>query len=304
MRAPLIVFSYNRPEHLKKCIQALGANQLASETPIYVFSDGPKNAKDIEKVNAVREYLYSIEKSKIFKSISIILAERNKGLANSVIGGVTEILKKYDRVIVVEDDSIASTNFLEYMNKCLEIYQNCKYIGAVGGFTIPITFPKHFSDDVFLMTRGSSYAWATWRNRWEMIDWQVNDYNKFKYNPFKRMSFNKYAPDRARMLDKQMEGYIDSWAIRFSYSMHKNKMLWVMPKVSKIKTIGFDGSGTHCNINSIYNQIKIDTGNNPEEYTDAQFNKKIANQYGKHFKARNKNIRIISYCLRKVKDLI
>lgn len=290
MRAPVIIFAYNRPEHLKKCIEALASNRLAKETPLYIFSDGPKNENDKEKIESVRSYLGYINNSNMFKSLSIITSKKNKGLSCSVIDGVTKVINKHGVVIVVEDDALASRNFLEYMNKCLDIYQDKQYVGAIGGFTIPINFPRYFKDDVFLLHRGSSYAWATWADRWVKVDWEVSDYKNFRYNYFKRRAFNKYAPDRAKMLDKQMSGVIDSWAIRFSYSMFQNKLMFVMPRLSKIKTIGHDGSGTHSNKSSKYDSVELDNDYKEEQdYSNARFDKNIAKEYGNHFKRRPVN---------------
>ncbi|MCA1031322.1 glycosyltransferase family 2 protein [Bacillus timonensis] len=299
MPAPVIIFVYNREEHVKKCLEALGKNRLANETKIYIFSDGPKNEKDKAKVESVRKYLNTIKNSKLFKSISIISSAENKGLANSVIEGVTKIINKYGRVIVVEDDAIASINFLEYMNSCLDSYQQNKQIGAIGGFTIPIVFPDNFKNDVFLVNRGSSYAWATWVDRWMKVDWEVKDYKYFKYNLFKRKAFDKYASGRSAMLDNQMTGIIDSWAIRFSYAMHKNKLLWVMPKISKIQTIGFDGSGTHCSTETIYENVKLDSGERNLVYDNASFDKRIAQEYGRHFKSPYDSLKKIYYFIKR-----
>jgi hypothetical protein len=254
MFAPVIIFVYVRPEHTIKTIEALSINRLAKETNVFIFSDAPKNDKVIDKVKEVREYIDSLQNRKLFKSITIKKAEENMGLANSVISGVNEIINEYGRVIVVEDDLITSVDFLEYMNDALEYYENDNEIWSISGYTFKIDIPKNYKSDVYISYRGCSWGWATWRNRWNKVDWDVKDYEEFKLNNKLRKKFNRGGRDMSDMLDNQMAGKIDSWAIRWCYAQFKLDMLTVYPIVSRVKNIGLDGSGTHSGVT-----VKFDT---------------------------------------------
>lgn len=111
--APITLFVYNRPDHTNKTIEALKKNKFAKESELFIFSDGPKKQEDASKVKEVRKYLKTIDG---FNDVFIKESEKNKGLANSIISGVTEVINKYRKVIVLEDDLITSPVFLEYMN--------------------------------------------------------------------------------------------------------------------------------------------------------------------------------------------
>lgn len=245
--APIILFVYNRPDHARLVLEQLKKNIEAKESQLFIFSDGPKNEKAVEKVKEVREMINSDELSGCFKDVTVVEAPQNKGLANSIISGVTEIINKYGRVIVLEDDSYCSCDFLCFMNECLNYYENNSKIWSIGGFShIGVDkIPDDYNSDVYIMGRTCSYAWATWKNRWDSVDWEVKDYNKFKYDFLKRYRFNRYGRDRSFMLDEQMRGKINSWAIRFCYAMFNHNMYTVLPISTKIKNIGRDGSGTH-----------------------------------------------------------
>jgi len=245
MLAPLVVFAYNRPEHIKKTIDAITKNHLADETEVYIYSDAAKNEESIEKVKLVREYLDSLLETTLFKSLKIIKSKTNKGLANSVINGVNETFKKYRKVIVLEDDLVSSLDFLQYMNSGLDYYEKNSKIWSISGYTFNIDIPKDYKSEIYLSYRGCSWGWATWKDRWEKIDWDVSDYYEFKTNKALRKKFNCGGRDMSDMLDSQMQRKIDSWAIRWCYSQSKQEMLTVYPVVSRIKNIGFDGTGTH-----------------------------------------------------------
>lgn len=252
MIAPVVIFVYARPEHTIRTIEALAKNHLANETQVYIYSDAAKNEKAIKNVEHVREYIDSLPERNLFKSVKIFKAESNKGLANSVISGVSEIIKQYGNIIVVEDDLLSSPDFLQYMNDALDFYKEDNEIWSICGYTFNINIPKDYQNEVYLSYRGGSWGWATWKDRWVQVDWKVSDYNQFKSNKKLRDKFNRGGRDMATMLDLQMQGRIDSWAIRWCYTQSKLDMLTVYPVVSRIKNIGLDGTGTHSGISSKY----------------------------------------------------
>lgn len=243
MVAPTVVFAYNRPEHLEKTLTALSENRGAGNTEVFVFIDGPKEGQDGLVQNEVASVAENFREC--FKGFSVKRSGHNKGLAKSVIGGVSEVIKKYGKVIVVEDDAVSAEGFLEFMNNALDFYENDSTIWSIGGFTVPMKLPDDYKYDVIKTQRSSSYAWATWKDRWDKIDWEVTDYGSFKKNFSARRRFNMWGSDRSGMLDCQMNGEVNSWAIRFDYAMFKNNMYNIVPVQSLIQSIGRDGSGTH-----------------------------------------------------------
>ena len=244
MLAPIIVFAYNRPDHLKTVLEALAKNMHSKDSELFIFIDGPKNEKGIVKNELVLKTAQMFQAG-YFKNVTINNHEKNRGLAKSVISGVSEVIEKYGRAIIVEDDSVPAPMFLDFMNKALDTYEDDLKVWSVGGFTLPFDLPEGYDRDVIFTQRCSSCAWGTWKDRWEKIDWAMTSYGKFRFNLIKRAKFNKWGKDKASMLDDQMNGRIDSWAIRFDYEMFRHNALNVIPAKSLIKQIGFDGSGTH-----------------------------------------------------------
>lgn len=240
--APICLFTYNRLDETRQTVEALQANYLAAESELFIFSDGPKNEANQEKVNQVRAYLKTITG---FKKVIIFESSENKGLANSIIEGVTKIINQYGKAIVLEDDLIATANFLNYMNSCLDFYEKDERIISVCGYGLKIKKPSHYEADVYLYGRSSSWGWATWQNRWDTIDWNVSDWKTFKNDPKAIEAFNKNGSDMFKMLQSVTEGNANSWAIRFCYSQFKQNKYSVMPFKSKIQNIGFGTNGTN-----------------------------------------------------------
>ena len=115
--APVVLFVYNRLEATKATIECLKDNYDAEKTDVFFFSDNAKKESQQDNVNQVREYIHKVTG---FRSICIFEAEKNKGLAKSVISGVTDVINQYGRVIVLEDDILTSKCFLRFMNGALD----------------------------------------------------------------------------------------------------------------------------------------------------------------------------------------
>lgn len=243
--APIVIFTFNRLEHTKKTIDALKHNNLAKESELFIFSDGPRNQQEESKVNDVRKMINNIEG---FKNITVIESKSNKGLAKSVIDGVTDIINQYGKVIVLEDDLVTSKYFLEYMNRALNVYKSRGDIWSISGYTPNIKMPEEYKDEVYLIKRGASWGWATWEDKWALNDWDISEYKEFKANKKKVKEFNLAGSDMGPMLNDQMEGRINSWAIRWGYNQFQHKMWTVYPTKSFVKNIGTDLSGTHSNM--------------------------------------------------------
>ena len=249
MYAPVVLFVYNRLDHTEGVIESLSRNLLADETDLFVFSDAAKSENGLEKVNAVREYIHQKEWQRNFKSVTIVQAEKNKGLAKSIIGGVSEIIEKHQKVIVVEDDLILSPYFLKYMNEALDYYKDNSEIWSISGYSFPMKSLKKYPHDVFYSYRGCSWGWGTWSDRWKTVDWEVRDYSQMIHDTAWVERFNRGGVDLTNMLTMQMEGKIDSWAIRWCFAQSNQEKYTVYPVISYLENAGCDGSGTHSGAN-------------------------------------------------------
>lgn len=260
--APVVLFTYNRYGHTKKTIEALCKNTIANKTDVYIMVDYIENEEQRRNTQQLYDYLDDGQWKKYFQTVKITYQNKHKGLAKSVIEGVTDVINRYEKIIVLEDDIVTEPNFLEYMNDCLDFYKDDCKIWSISGYAIPEKKISGLNQSLYLSYRASSWGWATWKDRWETIDWTVADYKKFKYNIFKRRHFNRGGNDLAFMLDRQMKGDIDSWAVRWCYSQSMQNRYTVYPVCSLVENIGCDGSGTHyTSANYNVQPVKFDTMN-------------------------------------------
>lgn len=241
--APIVVFGFNRPDALRNTIASLLRNEEAKLSDLFVFVDGPREGKvgEKEKVEEVRDYVKSITG---FKSLHYTFAERNKGLADSIIGGVSEVIDKYGKVIVLEDDLVLMPNFLNFMNQGLGYYESNRRVMSVCGHSCKVSPPADYPYDAYFFTRSSSWGWGTWKDRWNAVDWKLEDWNAVIAN--RKVFVKSLGSDVFKMLNDWKHGRNHSWAIRFCYAQYVQKKLSVIPNKSLVDNEGFGGDGTNC----------------------------------------------------------
>ena len=251
--APIIVFCYDRIDVLKTTIATLSTNTYADQSDLYVFCDGPRNESNKLKTDEVRLFVKGIQG---FRQLNIIESEVNKGLAPSVISGVSKVLETHDKVIVIEDDLILSTNFLAWMNETLEKYKDNEQVFSISGFCPHVQeLGDNYPYDGFFTQKAHSWGWATWRNRWEKVDWEVKDWNVFSQSKHLQKAFNSIGSEMSGLLFDQMSGRKSSWWVRFSYTQFKLGKMTLYPVLSKVINDGFTNEATHCNV---YNRYRVD----------------------------------------------
>ena len=244
--APIVLFCFNRPDKTKIVLEELAKNDLAKDSDIYIFCDGPRNIKEMNLIKEVHEIA---EAASGFKNKHIIKKEINWGLRASVIHGINQVFKTHDCVIVIEDDIVTSKKFLKFSNEALKFYKDEPDIWCVTGFNYPknlINYPKEYDEDIFFVKgRNSSWGWATWKDRWNKIDFDVSDYESFAKDKKLISEFNKTGGNMFEMLKMQKAEKINSWAVPMSYAMFRNNAYSVHSFRPLVKNIGFDATGTH-----------------------------------------------------------
>lgn len=238
--APIALFVFNRPNHTRKTLEALQNNDFAEFSDLFIFSDGYKCDADQYHVLKVREYIKTVSG---FNKVTIIERDNNLGLAKSVITGVTEVVNEYGRVIVLEDDLVSCRHFLKFMNDALELFQFEERVVSINGYTFPM---RAVLPETYLIKYAGCWGWATWKRGWDLFehDGQIllNELQArnltYRFDVFGSYPFTK-------MLENQIKGLNDSWAIRWQASTFLMDKLSLFPGQSLVMNIGMDNSGTH-----------------------------------------------------------
>lgn len=285
--APILVFCYNRSNHLDRTLQALAKNDLASESVLYVYCDGarewggimvPQNATgnyitkrygamycSEEEYNA---YLASIVETRRvarsiegFKELHVIERDKNIGLAANIIDAVTQVVNQFGRVIAFEDDIVSSRGCLTYLNDALELYKDDEQVMHISAWMYPNKgqFPTTFFYDSPYPAGG----WATWKRAWQHFNPNTEDHVRYWQNNWKE--FDIVGEDElSRQLLGNLNGTLKTWYVKWYSTMRRMNGLCLYPRTAMSNNIGWDDSGETSMANTRYNVA------NPAEYTEVK----------------------------------
>jgi hypothetical protein len=244
--APVALFVHKRLDETRQTVKALQKNTLAKESKLFIFSDGPANDQDKESITEIRDYIHNISG---FKEIEIKESDSNLGLAESIISGVTEILERFNKIIVVEDDLCTSPFFLKYMNDALNCYQEKTEVASISGYSVPL---KNNDVDLYFLPGTFWWGWATWKDRWELF----NEDGAYLFKELKKRHMMKeyningsFIISPEIILKKHIKAKLSSWAVRWHASMVLAGKLSLYPSRSFVNNIGI-GSGVNCRVKS------------------------------------------------------
>lgn len=248
--APILLFTYNRPQHTLKTLQALQLNDLASQSVLYVHCDGPKKAASKEELDAVKKVRQIVREQQWCKDVVIIEQEKNLGLADSISEGVTKLFNTNERVIVLEDDIVTSPKFLSYMNAALEAYKDEVRVMHISGFYPDI---QNSLPDFFFYNQASCWGWATWKSSWAYFNKNALFLRDeiIKQQKVKQLNIDNSYPF-LQHLEANITGEMNTWAVKWHASIILNEGLCLHPSKSFTQNIGFDDSGIHCGVSKQY----------------------------------------------------
>ena len=240
-KAPVVLFIYKRPEHTQKTIQSLAANHGAAETELIIFADAGRGQGDHDAVAATRQVAAAASG---FKSVELIERAENFGLARNIEAGVSAVMDRYGRAIVLEDDIETSAGFLDYMNAALSQYQDEPRVWHISGWNYdidPVGLPDQFFWPVM-----NCWGWASWADRWQHFNRNPERLAR-EWTQAQRHAFNlDGAHDFFEQVEDNVSGHIHTWAVFWYATIFEADGLCLNPTTSFVRNIGLDGSGEHC----------------------------------------------------------
>lgn len=285
---PIVLLAYNRPWHTEQVLEALQKNDLANESTLYIYVDGLKanaTTEDKAKHQAVVEVA---KREQWCKEVSVYVSDNNRGCRFGPIFGISEVLKKHEAVIILEDDIISSPYFLRYMNDSLNFYNNYQSVFSISGFNLPekrIPIPAVYEYDVYVSLRQQNWGWGTWANRWQQVNWNKDYIAAFLQNKHQVEAFNRGGDDLSKMLEEELEGKSQAWDIQFSFAQFYFHAVSIIPCMSYTQNIGLDNSGTHtiaqsdAQLNSNLSKAPKNARLLPVIYQDKRFINAFYNAY-------------------------
>ena len=300
--APIAVFGFNRPNHLAACLRSLSLNPESKKSPVTIFIDGPRTSQDLQMVEATRDVaLGGFE----FLSKEVVVREINLGVAKSITTGVNHVLADHSSIIVIEDDLLLSPTFLKYMNQGLSLYENEPRVASLHGYCFQFINPL---DQPYFLRGADCLGWATWKDRWETVNFNPNELLKEITSLGLSQQFNlDGAFSYTSILKAETGKRKNSWAILWHASMFLQDKLTLYPGESLIRYEGGDGSGVNCGISSLWDTTlsKRDEWEFPREIAESQAARsELVNFYRSAYPKRTLFSKVIRKLIRTFQNLI
>lgn len=243
--APVVMISYNRPDLLRMTMRNVALAHEIREHDVFMFIDGPRNEQDRSKQDEIEEIVYKHKKD--ISRLYVIRRDRNLGCRGNITDAITQIIDRYGRVVVVEDDILVSRTFFQYMDEALEFYEKDSRIWSINAYQQPaLRVPGDYPHDVYLNPINMCWGWGTWKDRWHMVDFELTDWPERKKDVEFMRRLNHVSSTLPLMLDAQYEGKLKTWDVQCSYCTVKNGMMSVEPRYQLTKNIGHLPGGEHC----------------------------------------------------------
>ncbi len=275
--APVIIPVMNRPLHLKRCLDSLKKNKFAKLTEVYISVDFPPSKTYVDGWRNVKEYLALGVDG--FKHVNIIYQDKNLGPVKNIAFLVNMITIKYDRWIFTEDDNEFSPNFIEYIDKGLDIFESDRKVLAVcGSCDVPLTYSKKNANKLIYFC---PYGFGIWSNRYNKLESQcmsiLLDRKNMGIHGISKIFHQSKWVSGLYVSNVLCDNHEPTWKsekelsstdiVQNIYIIFEN-MSCIFPRKNKSRTRGNDGSGVNM-------KDKKEEDNLPALDTDVFFNYEI-----------------------------
>jgi hypothetical protein len=250
--AAIALFCFNNLGRTRRTVESLQKNALVNCSDLIVFCDGPRSTAESIETSRVRDYVKSIRG---FRNLKVVESETNKGLADSIVGGLNAVFSKNESCIVLEDDVEVSPVFLEYMNSALRKYQDDKRVWHVNGYNVPWSFAG--CSETFCSRWMSCWGWGTWRDRWKEFRREPERLvREWRRQDIRYMNINGTVDFWEQVLRNNSQ-QLKTWAIFWQATIQERKGLCISPRESFCRNFGFEGDGTNCGRWSAYDLAEL-----------------------------------------------
>ena len=139
----LVVF--NRPKHLIQSLEALKKNKISK---LHIFCDGPhsnSHINELKNIKKVHEIIEAID----WCSVDFIKHKNNLGVKKNWMFVKEYMFNRYNKIILLEDDIIPNSDFIEFMSNCLFKYEDEIKVKNITSYCPPIQIPENYNYDIF-----------------------------------------------------------------------------------------------------------------------------------------------------------
>ena len=264
-----------RPEYARRTFEAI---KLAQPKSLYFYSNKGRLEKEgeIERNNQIRSFVDEIDWP---CELHTWFRDECVNVYDSLRGAINWLFDNEEEGIILEEDCVPTLGFFSYVDQMIQMFRNEDKVWYVSGdnpFNLNPSGHEYIYSRYHLM-----YGWATWKDRWQKIQWgdfgvQYILENKICYQLFKTKS---QAREREQHLMncKDFLFQTNCWDYALGFTVDKNRGVGVYPVTHLVHNIGLSGQHhedeeeSFVNKTPIYNELVYSVSDTRDVVCDLEF---------------------------------
>lgn len=260
IRPPICLIAHRRPAHLARCLASLGACRGAAGSDVFVFVDGPR---DSTEADLTRQTAFVARSARGFRRVVVVERDFNFGMSAAVLASVGRVLDEADSAIVVEEDLVVASAFLDFMAHALATYADAPRAFGVSGYLFS-DLREQLGSGAFFSRRPCCWGWGVWRRAWgRLIPSRGLLLDRIAAAGLESVLDPPGAMSMTRKLRAGLDGKDDSWSPMWYATVALESGLFLYPPASLVANTGFDGSGGHGWTTRAFDTMLWDTSASP-----------------------------------------
>lgn len=245
-KTPILLIAFNRPDLLE---QTFAKVRMVQPSHLYIAVDGPRSNRkgESDKVKECQSFAQKVDWS---CEVHTLFREDNLGCGRGPAEAISWAFESTERLIILEDDCVASTSFFRFCDEMLERYKDDERVWLISGRSHQ-SKSKYFNRQDYIFSHyAHTWGWATWKRCWNQFDIMMSDAPQFlelggAMNVLASKKQGEYYNRRFLQTYKHInEEVAHSWDFQWVYAYMKNGGLGIVPCMNLIKNIGVYGTHT------------------------------------------------------------
>lgn len=261
VNTPVLFETFVRVDYARQVWDAIKA---AQPKKLYFYSNKGRVEKDgeIERNNEIRSWVNEIDWD---CELHTFFRDECVDVYTSLKGAISWLFENEEDGIILEDDCIPTPSFFSYIDQLIVKFRDEKRVWCLSGDNI---IRENYSGyDYFYSHYHAMYGWASWRDRWEKIQWDnlriketIDDH--IYYQLFK----TKEQAEAKEKFYKGKEDFLNKtkcWDFIFGLVIDQNNGVTIQPREHLVKNIGL--MGTHAKSSKV-GRYNVDTNESSDVF--------------------------------------
>lgn len=239
VETPVLFVTFVRPDYARQTWEGIKATKPKT---LYFYSNKGRAEKEgeVERNNEIRSYINEIDWD---CDLHIFFREECVNVYDSLRGAIDWLFDNEERGIILEEDCVPTKAFFSFVDQMIEKFKEDKRVWCISGDNIIKQNPSGY--DYMFSHLHAMYGWASWRDRWRMVNW---DHLYIKETIDEHIYYRLFkTKEQAKAKEKALSNMEDMlyrtkcWDYIFGLCMDQYHALTVQPKEHLVKNIGVTG---------------------------------------------------------------